>query len=63
MLSFKFCTNNEFLLSDEAQSDKAKDSIRSKCAQYLDRAEKLKNHLSKNKKKAVADGDSSSSKG
>lgn len=40
----------------EAQSDKAKDSIRSKCAQYLDRAEKLKQYLAKGKKKAVADG-------
>jgi hypothetical protein len=34
-----------FFLPDEAQSDKAKDSIRSKCAQYLDRAEKLKTYL------------------
>ncbi|XP_076112569.1 vacuolar protein sorting-associated protein 4B-like isoform X2 [Mytilus galloprovincialis] len=41
----------------EAQSDKAKDSIRSKCAQYLDRAEKLKQYLAKgSKKKAVPDG-------
>lgn len=47
----------------EAQSDKAKDSIRSKCAQYLDRAEKLKTYLAKDKKKAVADGGTPSSKG
>ena len=52
-----------FFLPDEAQSDKAKDSIRSKCAQYLDRAEKLKTYLAKDKKKAVADGGTPSSKG
>ncbi|XP_005099613.1 vacuolar protein sorting-associated protein 4B [Aplysia californica] len=41
----------------EASSDKAKESIRSKCNQYLDRAEKLKNYLNKkDKKKPVADG-------
>ena len=52
-----------FFLPDEAQSDNAKDSIRSKCAQYLDRAEKLKTYLAKDKKKAVADGGTPSSKG
>ncbi|XP_056277213.1 vacuolar protein sorting-associated protein 4B isoform X1 [Pseudoliparis swirei] len=31
----------------EAQSDKAKHSIRAKCAEYLDRAEKLKEYLKK----------------
>ena len=35
---------------DEAHSDKAKESIRGKCMQYLDRAEKLKDYL-KNKEK------------
>lgn len=40
----------------EAQSEKAKDSIRAKCAQYLDRAEKLKQFLNKKSKKPVADG-------
>uniref|UniRef100_A0A6Q2YR93 vesicle-fusing ATPase n=1 Tax=Esox lucius TaxID=8010 RepID=A0A6Q2YR93_ESOLU len=35
----------------EAHSDKAKESIRGKCMQYLDRAEKLKDYL-KNKDKA-----------
>lgn len=46
---------------DEAQGDKAKDSIRAKCLQYLDRAEKLKEYLKKgNKKKPVKDGESSS---
>lgn len=46
---------------DEAQGEKAKESIRSKCLQYLDRAEKLKSYLKKDsKKKPVKDGDSSS---
>ena len=49
------------LILDEAQGDKAKESIRAKCLQYLDRAEKLKQYLKKgNKKKPVKDGDSSS---
>lgn len=39
-----------FHLLDEAHSDKAKESIRGKCMQYLDRAEKLKDYL-KNKDK------------
>jgi len=56
------------LLTDEAQSDKAKESIRAKCAQYLDRAEKLKEHLAKKKptsKKATkaSEGTSSGNKG
>lgn len=47
--------------SDEAQGEKAKDSIRAKCLQYLDRAEKLKEYLKKgDKKKPVKDGESSS---
>lgn len=46
---------------DEAQGDKAKESIRAKCLQYLDRAEKLKTYLKKGKKqKPVKDGDSGS---
>lgn len=45
---------------DEAQGDKAKDSIRAKCLQYLDRAEKLKEYLKKGKKKPVKEGESSS---
>ncbi|KFD72527.1 hypothetical protein M514_15363 [Trichuris suis] len=42
----------------EAQGDKQKDTIRSKCGQYLDRAEKLKEYLKtgKHKKPAVAVG-------
>ncbi|CAL1268154.1 unnamed protein product [Larinioides sclopetarius] len=40
----------------EAQSDKAKESIRAKCAQYLERAEKLKKYLKeKQKKKPIKD--------
>lgn len=43
----------------EAQSEKAKESIRAKCAQYLERAEKLKKYLrDKSKsKKPVKDSD------
>lgn len=36
-----------FKLLDEAQGDKAKQSIRLRCAEYLDRAEKLKEYLKK----------------
>ncbi|XP_067640466.1 vacuolar protein sorting-associated protein 4 [Eurosta solidaginis] len=43
----------------EAQGEKAKDSIRAKCVQYLDRAEKLKEYLKKGKKKPVKEGESS----
>ncbi|XP_035904388.1 vacuolar protein sorting-associated protein 4B [Anopheles stephensi] len=46
----------------EAQGDKAKDSIRAKCFQYLDRAEKLKAYLKKGKKKPVKDGESGAAK-
>ncbi|MRA76076.1 hypothetical protein GH890_32125, partial [Bacillus thuringiensis] len=52
----------------EAQSDKAKESIRAKCAQYLDRAEKLKEYLAKGKTKSskkpskATEGTSSGSK-
>lgn len=43
----------------EAHSDKAKESIRSKCCQYLERAEKLKAHVKNkdDKKKPVKDSD------
>nr|ACI66851.1 Vacuolar protein sorting-associating protein 4B [Salmo salar] len=34
----------------EAQGDKAKQSIRAKCAEYLDRAEMLKEYLKKKEK-------------
>lgn len=37
-------------LTDEAQGEKAKQSIRAKCAEYLDRAEKLKEYLKKKEK-------------
>ncbi|KAH8388051.1 hypothetical protein KR093_011374 [Drosophila rubida] len=45
----------------EAQGEKAKDSIRAKCLQYLDRAEKLKEYLKKGqKKKPLKEGGESS---
>jgi len=47
----------------EAHSDKAKQSIREKCAQYLERAEKLKDYVNSQsgdkKKKPIKDGESS----
>lgn len=46
--------------SDEAQGERAKESIRTKCLQYLDRAEKLKEYLKKGKKKPVKDGEGNS---
>lgn len=46
-------------LLDEAQGEKAKESIRAKCAQYLERAEKIKDVIRKGKKKPVLDGGSS----
>lgn len=50
----------------EAQSDKAKESIRAKCIQYLDRAEKLKKFIAdkeNNKKTPMKDGGSKKSGG
>uniref|UniRef100_A0A7M4EM41 Vacuolar protein sorting 4 homolog A n=14 Tax=Archosauria TaxID=8492 RepID=A0A7M4EM41_CROPO len=49
--------------ADEAHSDKAKESIRAKCVQYLDRAEKLKDYLrskDKQSKKPVKEAQSDS---
>lgn len=52
----------------EAHSDKAKQSIREKCAQYLERAEKLKNFVNnkdkggEKKAKPIKDGESKDSK-
>lgn len=46
--------------SDEAKGDKSKDSIRVKCNQYLDRAEKLKKYLEKGKRNPVKAGEESS---
>jgi vacuolar protein-sorting-associated protein 4 len=49
--------------SDEAQSERAKESIRVKCVQYLERAEKLKTYVrnkettNKNDKKPIKAGD------
>ena len=45
---------------DEAQGDKQKETIRAKCVQYLDRAEKLKAHIkdpNKKKKPVRAESD------
>jgi vacuolar protein-sorting-associated protein 4 len=63
--SHLFHFNNECIVSDEAQSDRAKVSIRAKCEQYLERAEKLKAYVknkpkgkSDNNKKPVKAGDS-----
>ena len=41
---------------DEAHGDRAKESIRGKCAQYLERAEQLKKFLSKGKGKVHSHG-------
>lgn len=41
-----------FKLLDEAQGDKAKQSIRTKCEEILGRAEKLKEYLKKREKTA-----------
>lgn len=54
-LELCFAVNKElflFKLLDEAQSEKAKRSIRAKCTEYLDRAEKLKEYLKKREKTA-----------
>ncbi len=61
-LTSYFC----FITLDEAHGDKSKESIRQKCVQYLERAEKLKQYVKgKNKKKPVASsgGGKESSKG
>jgi vacuolar protein-sorting-associated protein 4 len=48
-------------ISDEAQGERAKESIRAKCLQYLDRAEKLKEYVKKGKpKKPVKAGETNS---
>ncbi|KAF2894926.1 hypothetical protein ILUMI_11248 [Ignelater luminosus] len=44
----------------EAQGEKAKESIRAKCCQYLERAEKIKESLKKGKKKPIKDGENNS---
>lgn len=44
---------------DEAHGERSKESLRAKCLQYLDRAEKLKEYLKKGKKKPIKDGESS----
>lgn len=48
--------------TDEVPNERAKESIRGRCKQYLDRAEKLKDYIdkSKNKKKPVKTGEGNS---
>jgi vacuolar protein-sorting-associated protein 4 len=58
-----FCVFYKNYIKDEAHSDRAKASIREKCAQYLERAEKLKTFIkdkdeAPKKKKPVKDGES-----
>ena len=38
---------------DEAQGEKAKESIRTKAMQYMERAYKLRNHIEKMKREAM----------
>lgn len=55
--------HNEYLwqlILDETHGDRAKESIRAKCVQYLERAEKLKAYLKKSKKKPVKAGEDNS---
>lgn len=52
----QFVTN----ITDEAQGEKAKESIRAKCCQYLERAEKIKESIKKGHKKPIKDGDNNS---
>ena len=49
-------------LKYETQSDASKATIRDKCRQYLDRAEKLKAHINGKKKKPVKDGETKNDK-
>ena len=57
----ELCKEKSLLIfPDEAHNDKAKESIRARCVQYLDRAEKLKEHVASgtsNKKKPIKTGD------
>ena len=63
VINFNFKTFDVFFV-DEAQGDKSKESIRQKCIQYLDRAEKLKTYVKSKNKKAVASvGGAKESKG
>lgn len=52
------CFQEPLELVDEIHNEKAKQSIRAKCSDYLERAEKLKGYLNKKgKEKAVATGE------
>ena len=45
-----------YSLLDEAHGEKAKETLRAKAAEYLERAEKLTKYLKKNKGKKVVEG-------
>jgi len=47
-------------IQDEAHGERSKESIRGKCAQYLERAEQLKKFLAKNKKRVHSSGPTAS---
>jgi len=47
-------------LKYEAHGERSKESIRGKCAQYLERAEQLKKFLAKNKKRVHSSGPTAS---
>ena len=53
-------TINPSSMTDEAHGERSKESIRSKCAQYLERTEQLKKFLVKKGKKVNASGPTTS---
>ena len=50
------------MVSDDAPTQKAKETIRAKCVQYLERAEKLKQYLEKGPPQKTAGGEERSDK-
>lgn len=48
------CELHGVVAADETQGDRAKQSIRAKCADYLDRAEQLKEYLKKKENQETA---------
>lgn len=59
-MRLSFFSGHLFWFLDEAQGEKAKESIRAKCTQYLERAEKLKESLKKGHRKPIKDGENGS---
>ena len=51
------------LIAVDEKNERIKESIRKKITEYLERAEKLKEHLNKPKKKAVATGETGGTTG